>query len=472
VNQKRTQRTRPDHTGPGFGSRQLTAALDRIFFGREVPNPRARPGPPRWGARALRFGCRCAGLGSFAFLAGASAQSDLAPPPLDLSGTVQGPQLPQGPPMGTSVLSAPPTAPLPDVPLLQWGQVSFYPHLLYRFLYGDGIPAQANQKFTTAINQIYPGILFQVGSHWHLDYTPCLTYYSSSQFRNTTDQSVVLAGTTTYENWTLGLSQGYVTTSQPLIETGAQTDFDNYNTAINAAYHFNTQASLEMGLNQSFQYVGQNPSPEQLVDSKVWSTMDWFNYQFWPRFGAALGVSAGYVDLSVGSPLSYEELQARITWQVGAKLSVQVNAGVEDLQILEVNTPDLTTPIFGAAIVYRPFEATSVSLNAGRSVMTSYYVLSQVTENTYVSVSLHQRLFKKLLFDLSGGYGITSYLATFVGLAQSREDDYTFVNARLSVPFLKRGTAGVFYQASKDTSTVAQFQISSTQVGFDLGYHF
>jgi len=28
---------------------------------------------------------------------------------------------------------------LPDVPLLQLGPVRFYPHLLYRFLYGDGI---------------------------------------------------------------------------------------------------------------------------------------------------------------------------------------------------------------------------------------------------------------------------------------------------------------------------------------------
>jgi len=72
----------------------------------------------------------------------------------------------------------------------------------------------------------------------------------------------------------------------------------------------------------------------------------------------------------------------------------------------------------------------------------------------------------------STSYGVTSYELTSPGPNQFREDHFTYVNVRLSVPFLKRGTAGVFYQASKNTSTVSTYQISSTQVGFDLAYHF
>jgi hypothetical protein len=373
--------------------------------------------------------------------------------------------------MDSSVLAPPPAASSANEPLAQLGPVTFHPHFLYRFLYAEGLPAQANEKVATAINEIDPGIGLELGRHWRLDYTPSLHYYSNDLLRDTTDQSVTLAGATTYEDWTFGVSQRYAETSQPLIETGAQTDLETYTTALNASYHFNTKTSLEMGFNQDLQFVGQNASSEQLVDSKVWSTMEWLNYQFWPKFGLALGPGGGYVSLSAGSSMSFERVQGRLTWQVADKLSLVASLGIEDWQFLDVNSPDLVNPLFGASAVYRPFGGTSLSLTASRSVMVSY-IYDQVVENTGISGGIRQQLFRKLRFDLTAGYGIADYEASAFDLRSSREDHSVSVNARLSMPFLKRGTAGVFYQANHNTSTVAQFQVSSTQVGFDLGYSF
>jgi hypothetical protein len=465
------QRTYLDFARPGFGTRQLGAVVERILLWVKVPDPRARPRSLGWGAAALRFGCRCARLSSFAFLAAASAQSFLAPPLLDFSGTNQNTQLQQGGPTGASALSAPPTAPLAGQPLPLWGPVVFRPHLMYRFLYGDGIPAQANEKVKTAINEVYPGILFEVGNHWRLDYTPSLHYYSSGLFRNTTDESVSLNGATTYENWTLGLSQGYATTSQPLIETGIQTDLEDYSTALNAAYSFNAKTSLEMGLNQAFQFVGQNGSSEQLVDSRVWSTVDWLNYEVWPRFRAGLGVGGGYVDLSAGSSMFYEQPQGRIIWQATEKLGFSASGGLDDRQFGNSTRPDLLNPIFTVSGFYSPFEATTLSLNASRMVSPSD-LEGLISESTGVSGTFHQRFVKKLNLDVTAGYGETYYELTSAGPNQARTDDYTFVNVRLSMAFLKRGTVGVLYQASKNTSTVSNYHLSSTQVGFDLGYRY
>ena len=362
-------------------------------------------------------------------------------------------------------------APLPEQPLLQWGPVRVLSPSSVPLLYGDGVPALPGEHFATAINEVYPGILLKLGQHWQLDYTPSLRYYSSSHFQDTTDHSVALNGGTTYENWTFGLSQRYATTSQPLIETGAQMDLETYDTAINVACQFNTKTSLEMGFDQGFQFVDQNASSEPLTDSKVWSTMDWLNYQFWPKFGAALGVGGGYADLSLGSSMSYEQLKGRITWQAADKVSVSASGGLDDRQFLDSTQPDLLNPIFTVSAFYRPFEATTLSLDASRTVSPSYFE-GLVTETTAVGGGLHQRFFKKLNLDFSTGYGVTSYEVTSPGPNQLREDHFTYVNVRLSVPFLKRGTAGVFYQASKNTSTVSTYQISITQVGFDLAYHF
>src|SRR5262249_25812607 len=156
-------------------------------------------------------------------------------------------------PWGTNQASAGPpmiNQPAETVPeFLDWGPVRARPHLLYRFLYGDGIPAAPGQQEKTAINEIYPGITLNIGEHWWLDYTPTLRYYSNSKFRDTLDHSVSLSGTASYESGVYSLLQSFSTSSESLAETAGQTDTENFVTALNAAWQLGSKMSLELGLN-------------------------------------------------------------------------------------------------------------------------------------------------------------------------------------------------------------------------------
>ena len=199
-------------------------------------------------------------------------------------------------------------APTPEVasPVpLQLGPVTLHPHLTYQLSYGNGIQAAPGQAHNTLINQISPGILFNLGAHWTLDYTPTLIYYSSSSFQDAINQSVRLGWGSAYGgDWFFSGSQSYASTSNPQVQTGAQTDNEVYVTALNASYQFNEKMSLDMGANQTLNYVGYadnsanqvpNLLPSQrLADSKSWSTLEWLNYQFWPRLNAGLGLGFGY----------------------------------------------------------------------------------------------------------------------------------------------------------------------------------
>src|ERR1700722_6917764 len=118
----------------------------------------------------------------------------------------------------------------------QWGPITARPHLLYSLIYATGIQSSTNNPQDTFIHEISPGILFDIGQHWSLDYTPTLRYYSNSQFKNELDQAVTFAGGTSYDDWNLGLSQSYTDTSSPLSETGTQTDEQTYLTALSASY--------------------------------------------------------------------------------------------------------------------------------------------------------------------------------------------------------------------------------------------
>jgi len=90
-------------------------------------------------------------------------------------------------------------------------------------------------------------------------------------------------------------------------------------------------------------------------------------------------------------------------------------------------------PLYGLLIQYALFEATTISVNGNRAVSASYFQ-NQITETTDINGSIRQRLFKKLYFDLSGGYRLTSYRASATGLAINREDNYSYFNVRLTCP--------------------------------------
>jgi len=397
------------------------------------------------------------------------AQNVLAPPPLDFSGL--SPALLTGATNQAGFLPLMPAPPPQDQPLLQLGPADFRPHFLYRFLYGDGISAAPGQHVTTAIHQIYPGLLIRLGEHWFLDYTPMLSFYSNNQFRDTFNNSVALAWGTTYKDWTLGFSQTYVSSSETTVQTAAQTDEETFVTALNAVYQVSSPLSLELGAIQNFHFFGQSSAGEQFNDTRTWHTLDWLNYQFSPRFAAAFGVGLGYDNVQLGSDMTYEQFQGRVTWRAGQKLFLSLSGGVEDRQFLNSGVSDAVNPLLGLSAQYRLFEPTTLSVGVSKTVTPSYFQ-DQLSKSLTANAALRQRLLGKLYLDLEGGYFKTDYSATVTGIPANREDHGTFFTARLSLQIIKRGMLAVLYQWSENSSNEAGFSYTSNQVGFELGYRF
>jgi hypothetical protein len=368
---------------------------------------------------------------------------------------------------------------LADEPF-HWGLLTLRPHVFYSLIYADGLQSSPSNHQSTAINEISPGMLINIGRHWTLDYTPTLTFYSNRHFQDSFDQSALLTGGTSYGDWDFGLSQSYASTTDLQVETAAQTPTETYSTALHASWNFGDRMSVNFGLQQNFQFTslpglggGANPQPnafQTLDNSHDWSTFEWLNYQFAPKFDAGVGAGVGYVGVDTGPDQTYEQLQGRVNWRATDKISISVNAGFEDRQFQTGGAGDLFNPLFGAAIQYQPFEHTRISLNASRSVAPSYFQ-DQVQENTSVSVSLNQRLLQKFYFDLGVGYNSIDSAGT-TGLGGTRTDNYYFLNARLSHPFLKRGTLAIFYQHTENSSSQPGFGYASNQVGLEVGYSY
>ncbi|HTV40852.1 MAG TPA: hypothetical protein VMF08_09765 [Candidatus Sulfotelmatobacter sp.] len=411
------------------------------------------------------------------------AQSVLAPPPAApplVPAAVEAYQTNQ--PVQMQVFS--PSAMGAPAPLnqpFQLGPFVFRPNILYQFMYGNGIQSSPGAAQNTIVQQFSPAVVIQEGLHWTLNYTPLFTFYSTSAFQNTVNQNVQLQWGTTWGDWFLTAAQSYAYSDQPDAETAGQTEQQTYVTTFNGTYHINEKLSTDIGFNQTFNDYGQNSSTNLtlgLSNSRSWSTMNWLNDQFWPRFNGGIGVGFGY-NQQQGSPdFLDQQLQAQVSWRATDKFSFQLNGGLQAQQYLSGGASGLVTPIFGGGLQYQPFDQTRFSVNANRTVASSAYV-NQVVETTSVTGDFNQRLFGAVFLDLSGGYSWGDYISSAADSSAARNDDtYTF-SSRLSCPFPKRGTVSIFYQYSKNVSTQngfttgsSAFGYSSNQVGFSLSYTY
>jgi hypothetical protein len=423
-------------------------------------------------------------LGFLAGVTGALGQGVLAPSSADFEKSTLAPSLPSYQTAG----APPPGGALPQtLGPLQLGPVDFHPHLLYQFTYGDGIPSTPTNHLTTAVQEISPGVLMNIGTHWTLDYTPTLIFYSNPHLADTTSHSASLNGHAQYEDWAFGLSQGFNYSDTPLVETAAQTEQTGYTTSLTASRQMGSHLSAQMGLNQNITSSSQiSSSPYgSSQDLHSWVLSGGLNYQTEYKFGFGISTSAGYDMITPGSDMKFEQVEGTLNWQLADKLTVRASGGVEDTQIMGAQLVD---PTFSVAINYQPFEQTSASLTASRSVAPSLFQ-DDVTVSTAIGATLRQRFFQKFNFEVSGGYSTTPFVgfatvndlnnhqiypapAVASTVQQNRSDASRFVRVSVSAPFRQRGSISIFYSFSDYTSSLSAFALSSTQVGFEIGWHY
>ena len=105
-------------------------------------------------------------------------------------------------------------------------------------------------------------------------------------------------------------------------------------------------------------------------------------------------------------------------------------------------------------------------------MVSSSIIQNELTETTAASTVLNQRLLGRLFLNLNASYQMIKYISSENSSSSNRTDDLYSLNAQLTQSFLKRGTVGVFYQISRDDSSVSGYSFTSHQVGFQIGFAY
>jgi len=404
--------------------------------------------------------------------------SPYAPQPYTSPESQRLPPLPPTPNLGTEALPsfdqiesprmgllapAPAAAAAPRRELLQWGNVSFHPHVSYNLLYGTGILSGPDQEENTLQQTVSPGLTFQLGPQWTLDYTASLKFYSNEAYEDAVDHHVNLSGWATWNRWRFTAGYAYGSTSSPLIETAAQTEQDTHNARVGADYACSDRTTLELSAAQGLRFT------TAYTDSCTWSTTDWVNYQWQPRLAVAIGAGFAYDQLDPGTDMTSQRVLGRVRGEAARKLSYTLEGGFEIRQFLDTDASSKLSPTVQGAIDYQLAEQTTVSLFGSHDIGTSYFS-DQFTETSSVGASVRQRLLRHLSLGVSGGYSFTSYSSTFATDTVEREDDRAYVQVSLSTVLRKRVNVSAFYRYTDNSSDNAGYSSGGNQVGLMISY--
>jgi hypothetical protein len=355
------------------------------------------------------------------------------------------------------------------------------PHFLYTYSYGTGLEAVPGRSGNTAMQVVAPGIGADFGTRWSVDYTPSWTFYSNPAFQNSLDQSAVLAGSASTEDWRFSLGQSYVSTSDPTIATGAQTPQSTYETDLGATDSLAPSLLLDLGASQRIQSVG-SPASEgnagvaqgapNTGTGDEWSTRDNLHYLVSPAFEVLLGLASSYDDDSGGIQLVTAGPVTGLSWQMTQKAKLDLQGGVQIETFSGGSDQRMTASDFQASLSDNPISDTKIVISGDRNLAFSF-LTDQNVLTTKGDASLVQTLWKHVVLTAGTEDGEFRYVSPVAGYYPDRTDRIRSYNLSLGTTgLLRHGTVMMFLQATRDASTVVAYSLSSRQIGFEIGYRY
>src|SRR5438094_1216810 len=290
--------------------------------------------------------------------------------------------------------------------------------LTVRGVWDDNIFISHTDRVSDYYFAIEPQITIGVGdmegrnrSYLRLDYMPSAILFVDHSDEDAFNQLIHLEGGYDFTKLTLRFTESiallesanlnsiYDTTGLwANTDASAPTRINIFYTSATANYALTPKISLQGEFNSpSYAYPGH-------ISNYTISGGLYLYYNWLPKVSVGIGGTFGYnwVD-APSTDQTFEQVNARLTYEVTAKVGLYASAGVEFRQF-EGNRSTYDTPVFEVGATYHPFADTNLSLAAGRRIYNSGFLANQDFGDTYFTARLQQRLFQRLYLGLGAGY--------------------------------------------------------------------
>jgi hypothetical protein len=352
--------------------------------------------------------------------------------------------------------------------------------LTVRGVYDDNIFLSNTNRVSDYYFAIEPAIMIgfgdvegRGGNYIRLDYMPSIILFVDHSDEDAVDHLIHLEGQYRFSRLTLWFSQDVdildsanlnsvvdTTGQQANIDVSARTRLNLYVTRVRANYELTGKLFLTGEFDASI-YDYRN----DFINSEILSGGLYINYNWTPKVVVGIGGTAGYDFVDDPTPdQTFEQVNVRLRYEATGKLNFYASAGVEFRQF-DGNRNERTSPVFEFGGIYRPFDGTTITLTANRSMLPSGFFPDQDFAATSVVLRIQQRLLQRFYLGLAAGYENADYFATSTGVSATRNDDYYFVEPSLDVLITRYWSAGAYYLHRQDFSSIDSFSFYDNQIG-------
>lgn len=354
-----------------------------------------------------------------------------------------------------------------------------------RGVYDDNINLSQTNKVSDYYIAIEPAITVGFGditghldNYIRLDYAPSILIFTDHSGNDAVQQLVHLEGQHSFGHLTLTLGEDLAildgtdlgsTTDATTpgghvnLDVSGRTRVDTYSTRLNASYDLTGKTFLSSGLDSA---ITEYPS-STLFSSETISGNLFINYRYSDKVTVGIGGTGGYDFVSDPNPnQSFEQANARLSYQATGKVNFNASGGVEFRQFEQSSRGQYISPVFDLSASYQPFDGTNFVLSGNRRTYNSGVFAGQDFSGTTLTASLRQRLARRFFLGVSGGYEYADYFSSVSGVAATRSDNYYFVEPTLDFSLTRFWTVGVYYLHRQNDSSLNSFQFSDNQVGF------
>ena len=351
--------------------------------------------------------------------------------------------------------------------------------LTVRGVWDDNIFISHTNRVSDYYFAIEPFITIGVGdiegrnkSYLRLDYMPSAILFVDHSDENAFNQLIHLEGGYSTGRWTFTLAEdiallesanlnSFIDTTGLWANTDASgpTRVNIFNTRARADYQLSGKVFLQGEFDSSTFFYPDHIS-SYMISGGLYAYYNWL-----PKVSVGIGGTFGYdwVDDPTTNQ-TFEQVNARLNYEVTSKFFLYASAGVEFRQF-DGNRDTYISPVFEVGSIYTPFSGTTITLAAGRRIYNSGYFANQDFGSTYVVGRFQQRLFRRFYFGLGAGYENSDYIATDRDISATRNDDYWFVEPSLDVLITRWLSAGVYYLHREDISNIDFLSFYDNQVG-------
>jgi len=263
------------------------------------------------------------------------------------------------------------------------------------------------------------------------------------------------------------LNSGGDFSQQVNLDVAGRTRFNIYTTHANAAYYLTGKTSLSVGGD----YTASDY--QSLISSSTISGNLFLNYNYGPKLVVGLGGTFGSNIVDSPTPdQTFEQVNARFTYQLTGKIDVRASAGVEFREFEGAGRDRYTSPVFDIGLNYLPFDGTTLSLTANRRTLNSAVLAGQDFATTNFTANVQQRMFNRVYLGVGVGYENSDYFSAVAAAGSGRTDNYFFVEPSITVRVTRFWSVGAYYLHRANDSSLEVFGFHDNQVGFRTSLTF